>query len=102
MELKRISIDTSKHICTIHGADGEDRVILRRELRRGQVEAFFARTAPMEIALEVCAGSHHWGRTFRAMGHQVKLIPPQYVKPFVKRSKNDRNDAEAIDEAGPA
>jgi transposase len=54
---------------------------------------------PTEIALEACAGSHHWGRTLRAMGHQVKLIPPQYVKPFVKRSKNDRNDAEAINEA---
>jgi transposase len=98
MELKRLSIDTSKHIFTIHGVDKEDRVILRRELRRGQVEAFFARMVPTEIALEACAGSH-WGRTLRAMGHQVKLIPPQYVKPFVKRSKNDRNDAEAINEA---
>ena len=99
MEFKRISIDTSKHVFTIHGVDGEDRVVLRRELRRGQVETFFTRAAPTEIALEACAGSHHWGRTFRAMGHQVKLIPPQYVKPFVKRSKNDRNDAEAINEA---
>ncbi|BAJ83102.1 putative transposase for insertion sequence element (plasmid) [Acidiphilium multivorum AIU301] len=99
MEFKRISIDTSKHIFTIHGVDGQDRVILRRDLRRGQMEAFFAKVPATEIALEACAGSHHWGRKFGALGHRVKLIPPQYVKPFVKRGKNDRNDAEAISEA---
>jgi transposase len=71
----------------------------RRELRRGQVEAFFAREPPAEVALEACAGAHHWGRVLGAMGHRVKLIPPRYVQPFVKRSKNDRNDAEAICEA---
>ena len=99
MEYKRISIDTSKHIFTLHGVDGQDRVNLRRELRRGQVEAFFAKLPPVEIALEACAGAHYWGRMLGAVGHRVKLIPPQYVKPFVKRSKNDRNDAEAISEA---
>jgi transposase len=99
MEFKRISIDTSKHIFTLHGVDEQDRVTLRRELRRGQVEAFFAKVPSTEVALEACAGAHHWGRTLGAMGHRVKLIPPQYVKPFVKRSKNDRNDAEAISEA---
>ena len=99
MEFKRISIDTSKHIFTLHGIDEQDHAALRRELRRGQVEAFFARLPPAEVALEACAGAHHWGRVLGAMGHRVKLIPPQYVKPFVKRSKNDRNDAEAISEA---
>ena len=99
MEFKRISIDTSKHIFTLHGVDDQDRVTLRRELRRGQVDAFFAKLPPVEIALEACAGAHHWGRALGALGHRVKLIPPQYVKPFVKRSKNDRNDAEAISEA---
>jgi transposase len=99
MEFKRISIDTSKHIFTLHGVDEHDRVILRRELRRAQVEAFFTKVPPTEVALEACAGAHHWGRVLGAMGHRVKLIPPQYVKPFVKRSKNDRNDAEAISEA---
>ncbi len=99
MEFKRISIDTSKHIFTLHGVDEQDDVTLRRELRRGQIEAFFARVHPTEIALEACAGAHHWGRVLGAMGHRVKLIPPQYVKPFVKRRKNDRNDAEAISEA---
>jgi transposase len=99
MGFKRISIDTSKHIFTLHGVDEHDRVILRRELRRAQVEAFFTKVPPTEVALEACAGAHHWGRVLDAMGHRVKLIPPQYVKPFVKRSKNDRNDAEAISEA---
>ena len=99
MEFKRISIDTSKHIFTLHGVDEQDHVILRRELRRAQVEAFFTKVPPTEVALEACAGAHHWGRVLGAMGHRVKLIPPQYVKPFVKRSKNDRNDAEAISEA---
>jgi transposase len=72
---------------------------LRRDLRRSQVEPFFAKLASTEVVLEACAGSHHWGRLLRGMGHRVRLIPPQYVKPFVKRSKNDRNDAEAISEA---
>ena len=98
MEYKFISIDTSKHIFMLHGVDEQDRVILRRELRRKQVESFFAKMLPTEVALEACAGAHHWGRMFGAMGHRVKLIPPQYVKPFVKRNKNDRNDAEAISE----
>jgi transposase len=99
VEFKRISIDTSKHVFTIHGVDDQERPILRREIRRAQVEPFFAKLAPTEVVLEACAGSHHWGRVFRSIGHRVRLIPPQYVKPFVKRSKNDRNDAEAISEA---
>jgi transposase len=99
MEYKRISIDTSKHVFTIHGVDEKERPVLRREIRRSQVEPFFAKLASTEVVLEACAGSHHWGRVLSRMGHRVKLIPPQYVKPFVKRSKNDRNDAEAICEA---
>ena len=99
MEFKRISIDTSKHVFTIHGVDDQERPVLRREIRRAQVEPFFAKLAGTEVVLEACGGSHHWGRMFQKMGHDVRLIPPQYVKPFVKRSKNDRNDAEAINEA---
>jgi len=99
MEFKRVSIDTSKHVFTIHGVDEEERPVLRREIRRAQVEPFFAKLAPTEVVLEACAGSHHWGRVLSDMGHRVKLIPPQHVKPYVKRSKNDRIDAEAIDEA---
>lgn len=99
MELKRIGMDTSKHVFTLHGVDAEDRVVLRRELRRSQVEAFFAALAPTEVALEACGASHHWGRLLQRLGHRVRLIPAQYVKPFVKRGKNDRIDAEAIAEA---
>jgi transposase len=99
MEFKRIAIDTSKHVFTLHGVDEQERPILRREFRRAQVEAFFAKLAPTEVVLEACGGSHHWGRVLSGLGHRVRLIPPQYVKPFVKRAKNDRNDAEAISEA---
>src|SRR5271156_5587532 len=99
MEFKRIAIDTSKYVFTIHGVDQQERPALRRDLRRSQVEPFFAKLAPTEVVLEACGGSHHWGRVLTRLGHRVRLIPPQYVKPFVKRSKNDRNDAEAINEA---
>ena len=99
MEFKRISIDTSKHVFTLHGVDAEERAVLRRDLKRSQVAAWFAKQAPTEVVLEACGGSHHWARVLGALGHPVRLIPPQYVKPFVKRGKNDRNDAEAISEA---
>jgi transposase len=99
MELKRIAIDTSKSVFTLHGVDGQQRAVLRRDLRRGQLVAFFAKLPPTEVVLEACGGSHHWARTLSQLGHRVGLIPPQYVKPFVQRSKNDRNDAEAINEA---
>ena len=93
---KRISVDTSKHVFTNHGFDEAERAVLRCELRRSQMEGFCAKRAPTEVALEACGGAPHWGRRLGAMGHRVKLIPPQYVKPFVKRNKNDRHDAEAI------
>jgi len=99
MEFKRIAIDTSKHVFTLHCVDHQDRVVLRRELKRAQLEPFFRKLLPTDVVLEACGGSHHWGRLLASLGHTVKLIPPQYVKPFVKRGKNDRNDAEAINEA---
>ena len=99
MKFKRIAIDTSKHVFTLHGVDEQERPVLRREIRRGQVEAFFGKQDATEVVLEACGGSHHWGRLLTRLGHRVRLIPPQYVKPFVKRAKNDRNDAEAISEA---
>jgi transposase len=99
VDIKRIGVDTSKSIFTIHAADAQGRVVIRRDLRRGQLVAFFAKQPTTEIVLEACGGSHHWARVLGALGHTVKLIPAQYVKPFVKRGKNDRNDAEAICEA---
>ncbi|HEY7579936.1 MAG TPA: IS110 family transposase, partial [Acetobacteraceae bacterium] len=98
-KLKLIAMDTSKHVFTLHGVGERGQVLLRRELRRGQVEALFGKLPAVEVVLEACGGSHHWGRVLTALGHRVRLIPPQYVKPFVKRSKNDRIDAEAIAEA---
>ena len=98
-ELKLISVDTSKHVFTLHGVGDRGEVVLRRELRRQQLEGFFAKLPPTEVVLEACGGSHHWGRVLMALGHRVRLIPPQYVKPFVKRNKNDRADAEAMCEA---
>ena len=95
-EITRIAIDTSKSVFTLHGVDGAGRAVLRRNLRRRDLLPFFERLPPIEVVLEACGGSHHWGRALSAAGHQVRLIAPQYAKPFVKRSKNDRNDAEAI------
>src|ERR1017187_5763234 len=99
MKIKRVAIDTSKHVFTLHGVDEQERPVLRHEIKRGQVEAFFAKQDPTEVVLEACGGSHYWGRLLSGLGHRVRLIPPQYVRPFVKRAKNDRNDAEAISEA---
>jgi transposase len=99
IQYKRIGIDTSKAVFTIHGVDQQDRPVLRVDLRRPQLVPFFKRLPPTEIAMEACGGSYHWARELIAVGHEVRLIPPQYVKPYVKRSKNDRNDAEAICEA---
>jgi transposase len=98
-QYKRIAIDTSKSVFTLHGIDAEDRPILRINLRRAQLVPFLRKVAATIVAMEACGGSHHWGRTLAALGHGVRLVPPQYVKPYVKRGKNDRNDAEAICEA---
>jgi len=98
-EVTLIAMDTSKHVFTLHGVDAQGKTVVQRELRRNQVAEFFRKLPPTEVALEACGGSHHWGRTLAALGHVVRLLPPQYVKPFVKRGKNDRNDAQAIAEA---
>ena len=99
MQVSRIGVDTSKHVFTLHGVDASGTAVLRRDLRRPAFEAFMAKLPPIEVALEACGGSHHWARRLQAMGHRVWLISPQYVKPYVKRSKTDRADAEAICEA---
>jgi transposase len=98
-QYKRVAVDTSKSVFTIHCIDAQDRPVLRTNVRRGQLLAFFRKLPATEIAIESCGGSHHWARELGSLGHTVRLIPPQYVKPYVKRGKNDRNDAEAICEA---
>ena len=99
MTIIRIGLDTSKHVFQIHGVDENETPVLRRPLRRGEVAKFFAKLAPTRIGLEACGASHHWARLLRGLGHEVMLLPPQYIKPYVKRGKNDAIDAEAICEA---
>jgi transposase len=95
----RIGIDTSKHVFQVHGVDTAEEPVLRRKLRRREMERFFAGLAPTLIGLEACGASHHWARVLAGLGHEVRLLPPQYVKPYVKRGKNDAADAAAICEA---
>ena len=99
MTIIRIGLDTSKHVFQIHGVDENEQLALRRQLRRGEVEKFFAKLAPTRIGLEACGASHHWARRLRGLGHAVVLMPPQYIKAYVKRGKNDAIDAAAICEA---
>ena len=94
-----VGLDLAKSVFQVHGADKEGRPVVRKKLRRGQVLAFFAGLSPCLIGLEACASAHYWARELRALGHAVRLIPPQYVPPFVKTNKNDATDAEAICEA---
>jgi transposase len=96
---KLVAIDTSKAVFTLHCIPEADRPVLRLNLTRPRLIPFFKKLAPTEIAMEACGGSFHWARALESLGHRLRLIPPQYVKPFVKRGKNDRNDAEAISEA---
>ena len=98
-QVSRIGMDTSKHVFQLHGVNASDEVVLRRKLRRKEMVAFFEKLAPTVIAIEACGASHHWARLLRSFGHEVKLIAPQLVKPYVKRGKNDAADAEALCEA---
>ena len=99
MDITTIGFDLAKTVFQVHGADGEGRVVLRRKLRRGKVLAFFAGLPSCLVGMEACASAHYWARELQALGHKVRLIPPQYVRPFVKTNKNDAADAEAICEA---
>jgi len=99
MKYKRIAIDTSKHVFTLHGVDEHERPMLQRNLKRAEMEAFFGKLAATEVVMEACGGAHHWARLLSQLGHRSRLIPAHYVKPFVKRAKNDRADAAAINDA---
>ncbi len=99
MDITTIGLDLAKTVFQVHGSDGEGRPVLRRKLRRGKVLAFFAGLPSCLIGMEACASAHYWARELQALGHEVRLIPPQYVRPFVKTNKNDAADAEAICEA---
>ena len=95
----RIGMDTSKSIFQLHGVDENEVVVVRRQFRRAEMIRYFERLPPALVAIESCGSSHHWARLLQSFGHEVKLIPPQYVKAYVKRGKNDAADAEALCEA---
>ena len=95
----RIFIDTSKQVFQLHGVNAAEQVVLRRKLRRSELLPFLAGLPPALVGLEACGGSHHWAREIRGLGHEAKLVPPQYVKAYVKRGKNDARDAEGGCEA---
>lgn len=99
LEIAIVGIDIAKHLFQIHAADASGRPVLQQRVRRAAVLELLRRMPPCTVAMEACATAHHWGREIAALGHEVKLIAPQYVKPFVKTNKNDAADAEAICEA---
>ena len=94
-----VGLDIAKSVFQVHGVDADGNVVLRRQLKRRYVLAFFQKLPPCLIGIEACASSHYWSRELQALGHTVRLMPPAYVKPYVKRQKNDAADAEAICEA---
>jgi transposase len=94
-----IGLDIAKSVFQVHGVDADGQVVVRRQLKRGYVLAFFQKLSPCLVGIEACASAHHWSRELQSLGHTVRLMPPAYVKPYVKRQKNDATDAEAICEA---
>ena len=98
-QVSTIGLDLAKSIFQAHGADASGAVVFRKRLRRSQVRPFFAAQPPCTVAMEACGSAHYWAREIGMLGHAVRLIPPAYVKPFVKRQKNNATDAEAICEA---
>ena len=99
MQVTTIGLDLAKNVFQVHGIDDAGTVIVRRSLRRRQVMPFFSKLEPCLVGMEACGTSHFWARELRAVGHEVKLMPPIYVKPYVKRGKTDAADAAAICEA---
>ena len=96
MQITTVGLDLAKNVFQVHGADAEGAPIFNRKLRRGELLAFFAKLSPCLVGLEACGSAHYWAREIAALGHEVRLIPPAYVKPYVKRGKTDAADAEAI------
>ena len=99
MKITTIGIDLAKNVFQVHGVDEHGKVVLRKQLKRSEVVAYFAQREPCLIGMEACGGAHYWARKLAEFGYPVRLMAPQFVKPYVKSNKNDRNDAEAICEA---
>src|SRR5271166_2985729 len=99
MKVTTVGIDLAKNMIQIHGVDERGKTVLRKQLKRAQVASFFATLEPCLIGMEACGGAHHWARKLQGFGHEVRLMAPQFVKPYLKTNKNDVADAEAICEA---
>ena len=99
MQIIRVGLDLAKHVFEVHAVDAGDSVVLRKTLRRDAVAQFFSELPACVVGMEACSGAHYWAKVLADLGHEVRLIAPQFVKPYVKSNKNDRNDAEAICEA---
>jgi len=99
MQITTIGLDLAKHVFQVHGVDANETVVEKRRLRRGQVLSYFAKLPPCLVGMEACATAHFWARELVSLGHKVRLVPPQYVKAYLKRGKNDAADAAAICEA---
>src|ERR1041384_4255448 len=98
-EITTVGLDLAKHVFQVHGVDAEGATVVRKQLRRAQVLGFFSKLPRCLVGLEACATAHYWARELRAFGHEVRLMPAQYLKAYIKRNKNDAADAEAICEA---
>lgn len=98
-KISMIGLDLGKNAFQVHGIDAGGQVVVRKQLRRGQIEKFFAELAPTIVGMEACGGAHHWGRVLGTLGHEVRMMPPAYVKAYRKRNKTDGRDAEAICDA---
>jgi transposase len=94
-----VGVDLAKNVFQVHAVGAEGKIVVRRQVRRAEMLKFFAQLRPCLIGMEACASAHHWARELKALGHEVRLMPPAYVKPYVKRGKTDAADAEAICEA---
>ncbi|GEO17934.1 IS110 family transposase [Microvirga aerophila] len=99
MEAATVGLDLAKHVFQVHCADAQGRPLIRKRLRRAQVQAFFEALPPCLVGMEARASAHHWARELSKLGHRIRLVPPQYARPFVQTNKNDTADAEAICEA---
>jgi transposase len=99
MKITTVGLDLAKSVFQVHGVDVRGKAMLRKQLKRSEMATFFANLPPCLIGMEACSSAHHWARKLTALGHEVRLMAPQFVKPYVKTNKNDRNDAEAICEA---
>ena len=101
MEITTVGLDVAKRVFQVHGVDAHGKVVVRKQLRRKEVVAYFTQLPACEIGMEAGSSSHYWARRLQGLGHRVKLMAPQFVRPYVKTNKNDARDAEAICEAGP-